>query len=174
MPTLLAMPPDSSEYGAFYAGYIARVPAGDVVRTLEAQLADTLALVATFGEARANHRYAPGKWSVKEVVGHLTDAERIFSYRALRVARGDDTPLPGFDENAYVEHADYGRRTLDEVVHELELVRRATVVLFAGLADEALARRGTANGAPITPRAVAYIIAGHERHHAAILRERYA
>ena len=174
MADLLAAPPDSTEHGAYYAGYIARVPAGHVVRTLQAQLADTLALAASFGEARGDHRYAPGKWTVKEVVGHLGDVERIFAYRALRVARGDATPLAGFEENDYVAGANFGRRTLADLTAELEAVRHATVALFSGLDEEALVRRGTANNAPVTPRAVAYIIAGHERHHQQILRERYA
>ena len=171
--TLLATAPDPSEYGAFYAGYVARVPTGDVRRTLEAQLLDTLAPLDEFGEARADHRYAPGKWSVREVVGHLADTERIFAYRALRIARGDATPLSGFDENAYVAAANFARRPLAELAAELRVVRAATVALLGGLDDEALARRGTANGHPLTPRAAAYVAAGHERHHAAILRERY-
>ena len=172
--TLLTTPPDATEYDPYYGRYIARVPAGDVVHTLDTQLADTLALIDTFGDARAEHRYAPGKWTVKEVVGHLADVERIFAYRALRIGRGDATPLPGFDENAYVAQADFGRRTLGDLAREFEFVRRATVALFAGMTDEALARRGTANGQAITPRALAYIVAGHERHHAVLLRERYS
>ena len=173
MPDLLSTQSAPGEHGSFYVGYVPRIAAGHVVWTLETQIADTLALVHTFGDARAEHRYAPGKWSVKEVVGHLADTERIFTYRALRVARGDTTPLPGFDENAFVAHGGFARRTLGDVAAELEIVRRATIAFFAGLGDDALLRQGTANGAPVTPRAVAYVIAGHERHHAAILRERY-
>lgn len=173
MPSLLATPPAADEFGSYYAGYVARVPQGDVAHTLAQQLAGTLKLVAEFGEARADHRYAPGKWTVREVVGHLADTERIFAYRALRIARGDATPLPAFDENAYVAHAGFARRPLAEAAAELEVVRRATLALFAGLDDEALARRGTASNNPLTPRAAAYVIAGHELHHAAILRERY-
>ena len=173
MPTLLASPPDAAEYGAFYAGYVARVPAGDVLRTLETQLAETVAVVESFGEARAGHRYAPGKWSVKEVVGHLADTERVFAYRAMRIARGDATPLPGFDENLFVAHAGFDRRPLADLLADLRLVRQNSVALFRGLDDEALARRGTASDKPLTPRAAAYITAGHERHHLAVLRERY-
>ncbi len=174
MPSsLLATPPHATEHGEYYARYIARVPAGDVVETLDAQLRDTRALLASFGDARADHRYAPGKWTVKEVVGHIADAERIFAYRALRVARGDATPLPSFDENAYVAHAGFALRPLSDLVRELELVRQSTVALFAGMDDDAVVRLGTASGAPVTPRAAAYVIAGHELHHAAILRERY-
>jgi hypothetical protein len=173
MPKLLATPPDPTEHGLYYAPYIARVPTGDIARTLDAQLGEITALAESFGEARGGHRYAPGKWSVKEVLGHLTDVERIFGYRALRIARGDSTPLAGFEENDYVAHADFDRRTLADLLSDLAIVRRSTVALFASLADEAVVRRGTANGSPLTPRAAAYIIAGHERHHAHILRERY-
>lgn len=174
MSLVLATPPDAAEYGAYYAGYVARVPAGSVLETLSTQLGDTARLIAGFGEARGDHRYAPGKWTVKEVVGHLADTERIFAYRALRIARGDATPLPGFAENDYVAHAHFGRHPLAELVRELELVRHATLSLLGGLDDDALVRRGTASDNPLTPRAAAYVIAGHERHHAAILRERYA
>lgn len=173
MPTLLAAAPDSSEYAPYYARYVDRVPAGDLLPALDAQLRDTLTLLDEFGERGSDHRYAPGKWTVKEVVGHVADTERIFAYRALRIARGDATALPSFDENAFVAHANFARRPLADLVRELEIVRQATVALFAGLDDEALVRRGTASGNPLTPRAAAYVIAGHERHHAQILRERY-
>jgi hypothetical protein len=173
MATPLLAPPAADEFGPFYAGYIARVPVGDVRDTLATQLAGTRHLVEEFGEARADHRYAPDKWTVREVVSHLADTERVFAYRALRIARGDATPLPGFDENAYVAHANAARRPLADVVAELEAVRHATLALLAGLDDTALLRRGTASNHPLTPRAAAYIIAGHELHHAAILRERY-
>jgi uncharacterized damage-inducible protein DinB len=174
MSTLLATPPAADEYGAYYARYVGLVPAGDLLRLLPAQLDDTAALLDRFGEARADHRYAPGKWSVREVVGHLADTERVFAYRALRIARGDATPLPGFDQDAYVEHGGSGGRSLAGLVRELRAVRQATVALLGGLDDAALARRGTASGQPLTPRAAAYMIAGHELHHAAILRELYA
>lgn len=173
MPSLLAAPPAADEFGSYYAGYIARVPPGDVLETLTTQLSDTTALIAEFGEGRADHRYGPGKWTVREVVGHIADTERVFAYRALCIARGDATPLPGFDENAYVANAGVARRPLAEVAAELEAVRRATLALFRGLGDAALARRGTASDNPLTPRAAAFIIAGHELHHRAILRERY-
>ena len=173
MPTLLATPPGADEYGAFYAAYVARVPAGDVLRTLAAQIDETVALFESFGEARGDHRYAPGKWSIKEVVGHLADTERVFAYRALRIARGDATPLPGFDENLFVAHAGFDRRPLADLLAELRLVRQHTIALFAALDDTALARRGTASNNPLTPRAAAYVTAGHERHHVAVVRERY-
>jgi len=171
--TLLTLPPDAGEYAPFYAGYVARVPAGDILTILDAQLGDTLAVLAGFGEARGDHRYEPDKWSVKEIVGHLADTERIFNYRALRIARGDTTPLSGFDQDVFVAAGRFGARTLESLTRELELVRHSTVALFTGFDDTALARRGTANNVELTPRAAAHIIAGHERHHLAVLRERY-
>ena len=171
--SLLASPPAADEYLAYYQKYIDQVPAGDVLDTLEAQLADTVALLDRFGEARAGHRYAEGKWSVREVVGHVADAERIFVYRALCASRGEAGSLPGSDENAYVDEAGFDARTLNSLLGELTAVRRATLSLFRNLAEEQLMRRVIANGHPITPRALAWIIAGHERHHARLLAERY-
>lgn len=130
-------------------------------------------LLRRFGEESGGVRYAAGKWSVREAVGHMADAERVFTYRALRFARADATPLPGFDENAYVAAAGFDRRTLADLAEEFADVRRATVSFFCALDPEALAMPGTANGARVTVGALAWIIAGHERHHARILRERY-
>jgi uncharacterized damage-inducible protein DinB len=165
--------PDASEYLSYYGKYVALVPDGDLVQTLRTQLDETLALVRGLPEAQGGHRYAPGKWSIREVLGHLIDAERIFAYRALRIARGDTTPLPGFDENMYAETSDADARTLADLADELEHVRLANLALFRSLSDEALARRGTASDAPISARALAWILAGHELHHRALLRERY-
>jgi uncharacterized damage-inducible protein DinB len=165
--------PDASEFQAYYGRYIDRVPDGDLLQTLRAQLDDTRALVREAGEARGGHRYEPGKWSIREVLGHVIDAERIFAYRALRIARGDATPLPGFDENAYAEVSNADARTLAQLAEELEHVRMSTIALFRGLDDAALARMGTASGGPASARALAWIIAGHERHHQLLLRERY-
>lgn len=165
--------PGPNEYLAYYGRYIDGVPDGELLVLLRDQLAETEALLREFTGARADHRYAPDKWSVKEVVGHMTDAERIFAYRALRFARGDRTPLPGFDENAFVRGANFAARALPEIAGEFRSVRMASITLFAGLSEEALMRRGVANEAEVTVRALAWIIAGHERHHAKILRERY-
>jgi DinB superfamily len=171
--TMLA-PPGPDEYGAHYAGYIAQVPAGaDILGLLARQQDSTLARFAAVPEARGAYRYAPGKWSVREVVVHLSDAERIFVYRALRIARGDTTPLPGFDENAYAPLSNAEAHPLGALAEEWGDVRRATVSLFRHLAPEAWTRRGTASGAPVTVRALAWIIAGHERHHLGTLAERY-
>jgi hypothetical protein len=165
--------PADTEYAPFYAGYVARVPDGDVVELLRAQIGETLALIRDIPESRGSHRYAEGKWSIREVVGHMSDAERIMGYRALRIARGDKTPLPGFDENDFVRNASFERRTLSSLATELEQVRAASLVLFDSFTDEEAARVGNANGRDVTARAIAYIIAGHERHHLAIVRERY-
>jgi hypothetical protein len=165
--------PQNDEYVPYYGKYISLVPDGDLVETLRTQIAETVSLLRSIPEDRASYRYAPGKWSIKEVVGHMADVERIMTYRALRIARADATPLPGFDENAYVPAANFEARSLTSLAHELEEVRRATIALFETLEPGAAARRGAANNNEISARALAYIIAGHERHHVGILRERY-
>jgi uncharacterized protein (TIGR03083 family) len=161
------------EFAPFAARYIERVPEGNIVATLEAQMEETLALLRTISEERAGRAYAAGKWTVREVVGHVGDTERVLAYRALRIGRGDGMPLPGFDENAYVSEARFDRRTLADLLAELDAVRRATLTLVRGLPSEAWTRRGTADGAPYTVRALIFMIAGHELHHRAILEERY-
>lgn len=165
--------PAADDYAPYYGRYIDQVPDGDVLRLLEDQIADTAQLLGDIAEERASHRYAPGKWSIKEVVGHLSDAERIFAYRALRIARGDETPLPGFDQEPYVTAGNFDRRTLADLTAEFSSVRAATLTLFRGLDEEAFMRRGTASGVVFTVRALPYIIAGHERHHVTILRQKY-
>ena len=165
--------PSPSEHVAYYARYVERVPDGDVVDTLGRQIEDTLLALKGLPPERARHRYAEGKWSVSQVVGHLADAERVFAYRTLAFARGDRTELPGFDENAYAESSPAAQRTLPDVLEDLLSVRRATVCLLRALEPEAWSRSGVANGDPISVRALAWIMAGHERHHLAVLRERY-
>jgi uncharacterized damage-inducible protein DinB len=165
--------PAADEYLAYYAKYLAVLDVDDVLPLLAAQAGEVAKLLAATSEERAAHRYAPGKWSVKEVVGHLIDGERVFSYRALRFARADATDLPGFDENAYVAAAGFDRRPLAELAAEFALVRAATVAFYRGLDEAALLRRGTANGGPASVRALAAIIAGHTQHHVGLLRERY-
>lgn len=165
--------PDASEYLAYYGKYIDKVPDGDVLQTLRTQLDETLALVRGLPEEQGGHAYAPGKWSIRGVLQHVIDAERIFAYRALRISRGDATPLASFDENAYAQSANADARTLAELADELEHVRLGNLALFRSLGDEALARRGTASDAVVSARALVWIIAGHERHHVTLLRERY-
>lgn len=165
--------PDPSECAPFLQRYVGLVPDGAVLQTMERQLHETTALLEAIPAAKADFAYAPGKWTVKEVLGHLTDAERIFSYRALRIARGDDTPLPGFDENRYVPASGASRRTLIDLLAEYHAVRRASLALFEHLPPEAAGRTGTVGGASVSVRALAWVITGHERHHLGILRERY-
>ena len=172
-PALLTERPAPGEFAPYYAKYVDAVPDGDVLDALESHLDEWVALLDRFGEARAGHRYGPDKWSVKEVVGHVTDAERIFVYRALCAARGEGGELPGFDENAYVAGGAFDERTLNSLLGELAAARRATLSLFRNLSDAQLARRVVANGVPVSARALAWIVAGHERHHSNILRERY-
>lgn len=173
MSTLPTARPDVTEYAPFYAGYVADVPETDVVAVLRASGRDIVAALAAIPEARGGHRYATDKWSVREVVGHMIDAERIFVYRALRLARADATPLPGFEENDYVRAAGSDARALADLIDELRAVREATVRLFASLPDKAWGRRGIVNGREVSVRALAFITAGHARHHLAVLRERY-
>jgi hypothetical protein len=165
--------PDPSEYPPYYQGYVGRVPDGDIVAQLERQLQDTTALLGGLTEQQGEHRYAPGKWTIKEVVGHVADAERIFCYRALRFARGDATPLAPFDENLYVPEMGCGSRTLADLVEEYRAVRVATLAFVRSLSEVTAVRVGTASGKAITVRALVYIAAGHEAHHLAILKERY-
>jgi uncharacterized damage-inducible protein DinB len=165
--------PSADEYAPYYEKYVSRVPDGDLVGQLREQLMDTAALLQRVPANRADFAYAPGKWSIKEVVGHIVDVERVMSYRALRFARNDKTDLPGFDENQWAANANFRERTIDDLVAELEVVRSATIHLARHLSAEELERRGKANGQEVSVRALMYIIAGHERHHAALLRERY-
>jgi uncharacterized damage-inducible protein DinB len=166
-------PPDPTEYQPYYARYISLVPAADLAQTLDAQLAQSLPILRDIGEQKSLYRYAPGKWSVKEVLGHLIDAERIFTCRALRFARNDQTPLPGFDQDPYVAAGNFDSRPWNDLIAEFEHVRRSTILFFRALTPEQLLKSGTANQNAITVRALGYVIAGHELHHMGILRDRY-
>ncbi len=166
--------PAPDEYAPYYGTYISKVPDGDVVRTLKGQIGDTLAYLRAIPESRGGHRYADGKWSIREVVGHLADAERIFTYRALRFSRQDSTALPGFDENAFVAGSRFDDRSLASVIGEYEAVRAATVAFFDALFPEEWTRHGTASGKEMSVRALAWVAAGHELHHLDVLRTRYA
>ena len=168
-----AIRPAPDEYAPYYGRYIERVPDGDIVATLRDQVEETLRTFRAIPDARAGHRYAPDKWSIREVVGHLSDAERIFTYRALRMARGDETPLPGFDENAFVSRARLDDRSFAGLIDEYAAVRAASVALFDSLFPEEWTRRGIASDKGVSVRALAWISAGHEIHHLSILRERY-
>ncbi len=165
--------PGADEFAPFYANYVNGVPDGEITDVLESQARELVDLLGGLDDARAEFRYAPDKWSVKEVVGHVADTERVFAYRALRISRADATPLAGFDQDTYVANAQFGRRELGALLAEFQAVRAATVSLFRAMTEEESRRAGLANGVPVTARALAYIAAGHERHHSGILRERY-
>ena len=164
--------PAADEYAPYYGKYVALV-GPDLLAALEAQARSTAALLAATSEERGDHRYAEGKWCVKEVIGLLADGERVFAYRALRFARTDTTELPGFDENVYVPAGRFDRRTLASVAAEFAAVRTATLTLVRSFDEESLARRGSANNTPVSVRGLVAIIAGHEAHHVKLLRERY-
>lgn len=165
--------PNPDEHIAYYGKYIALVPEGDFVARLGSEIGNTTALLRRAPAKRGDFAYAPGKWTVKETVGHMADVERVMAMRALWFARGDVSPLPGFDENAWVPSGNFANRSLADLTDEFQAVRMATVAMVRGLDPASYARRGTANGAEISVRALLYIIAGHERHHVALLKERY-
>ena len=163
--------PERNEYGDWHVDYVARVPEGNVIDVLEKQSAEMQGFLRTLSEAQAEKSPAPGKWSVKQVIGHLCDAERVLAYRALRFSRGDQTPLPGYDQDDYVREGHANERPLADLAAELELVRRATIALFKSMTPDAWLRRGTANNAEVSVRALAYITAGHENRHLELMRK---
>lgn len=166
--------PAADEYAPAFADYVGRMADHeDVLEVLTSQLDQVVARFRRIPEDRGDYRYAPGKWSIKEVVGHLSDTERVFAYRALRVGRGDTTPLASFDDDAYVREMQAGDRTLADLVDEWSHVRMATIALFRNLPAAAWSSRGIANDQPISVRALAYVIAGHVRHHLETLGARY-
>ena len=165
--------PEPTEYAEFYANYVSKVPGADAVGVLESQRLQMVQLFAGRSERDGSFRYAPDKWTVKEVLGHITDSERIFTYRALRIARGDRTPLPGFEQDDFVKNGGFSERTLASVADEFALVRAASIALFRSFPGEAWARRGVASQKEVTVRALAFITAGHQIHHRIILEERY-
>jgi hypothetical protein len=165
--------PDPTEAAEYYFTYINQVPAGDICRILETQAADVLPLLQSITEERSRHRYAPDKWSIREVLGHLSDTERLFVFRAFWFARGFDSPLPSFDQNVAVAAAGAGARSWSNLVEEFRAVRAATLAFFQNLPTDAWLRRGVASGNPFTVRALAYLAAGHVTHHMKIVRERY-
>ncbi|HEX8255541.1 MAG TPA: DinB family protein [Thermoanaerobaculia bacterium] len=167
------MRPATNDYSPAFAAYIALVPEDDVLSAIEQQSSITQKLLSSLDETRAAFRYEDGKWSVKEVIGHMVDAERIMGYRALAIARGDTQPLPGFEEDDYVRNANFDSWRLGALSEAYALARRSTIIFLQNLSEEAWDRRGTANGNPVTVRALAWVIVGHERHHLNVLRERY-
>ncbi|HEX8176992.1 MAG TPA: DinB family protein [Pyrinomonadaceae bacterium] len=165
--------PEATEYAPYYGKYVALVPEGDILTTLAEQMDSTVRELRGIGEERAAHRYASDKWSVKELVGHIIDTERIFAYRALRFARGDQTELPGFEQDDYIRHAGFDACPFEELVREFELVRGSNLLMLKHLDEAAWQRRGVASNAEVSVRALCYIMAGHVQHHMEILRTRY-
>lgn len=165
--------PNSTEYAPAFAGYIALVEEDDILSAMEQQSSQMQKFLASLDETKAAHRYAEDKWSVKQVIGHIADCERIMGYRALAVARGEQQSLPGFDENTYVANASFDDWKLGDLSEHYALVRRTNIVFFKNLRRDAWNRRGTANNAEVSVNALAYVIVGHERHHLQVLRERY-
>ncbi len=165
--------PEPGEYAPYYERYISLVQGNDIVAALENGRRQMMLLLSGRDEADGDFRYAPEKWSAKEVLGHVCDSERIFAYRALRIARGDQTPMEGFEQDDYVRNGPFAHRPLAELIEDYIAVRRATLTLLRNLDEAAWSRRGVANKNEVTVRALAYMIAGHELHHRRILEEKY-
>ena len=165
--------PQSNDYAPFYGKYVMLVPDGNFLEILETQLQGMKQLLEPLTELQADFRYAPGKWSIKEILGHVIDAERIFAVRILRIARSDQTPLPGFEQDDYVRVSNAASRTLSDLLEEFAAVRRASIALIRSLDDASWLRRGTASGKEVSVLAIAFIIAGHALHHRNIFQEKY-
>jgi hypothetical protein len=165
--------PEPTEYAEYFRGYISKVPDGDIIDILSSQHREFMGLLGNIGEKKGEFRYAPGKWSVKEVVGHVVDTERIFGARALCIARGETVPLPSYDQDAYVEKGNFGARTVEDLAAEFDGLRSSHLALMRSFDDDVLNRRGMAANNEFTVRAVVWTIAGHLNHHLEVLRERY-
>ena len=165
--------PAAGEYAPYFERYVSRVPEDDVVPVLERQRAELRTAFSGVSEAKGGYRYAPGKWTVRELLGHVIDTERIFGYRALCIARGETAPLPGFEQDPYVANAGHDRWTLAELLEDFDAARRGDLALLSHLDEAAVRRVGTSSGHPTSVRAIAYILAGHVRHHLAVLAEKY-
>jgi hypothetical protein len=173
LPTLAIARPQSGENAPYYDRYIALVPGQNILAALDEQRRQTVLLLSCRTEEEGNFRYAPGKWSAKEVLGHVCDTERVFAYRALRISRADATPLEGFEQDDYVRNGPFAQRPFSDLIEDYIAVRRSTVSLLRALDEAAWSRRGLANKNEITVRALAYIIVGHEMHHRQILEDKY-
>ena len=165
--------PDPSEYAGYFGRYIALVPDGAIVEILKHQRDDHAAFYGGISEDKAAHRYAPDKWSIKQVLGHLIDAERVFSFRGLAASRSERKPLPGFEQDDYVVAGAFDDRSWRGLVDEFASVRASTIALYSGMSDEMLTRLGNANNADVSARACGFMIAGHELYHVKLLKERY-
>jgi hypothetical protein len=173
IPQLQILRPEPREYAPYYDRYISLVRGSDILATLESQRRQMLLLLSCRDDSEGDFRYAPEKWSAKEVLGHVCDSERIFAYRALRISRGDRTPIEGFEQDDYVRNGSFQSRPWAELIEDYIAVRRATLTLFRNLDEHASLRQGIANKNEVSVRAIAYTIAGHELHHRRILEEKY-
>jgi uncharacterized damage-inducible protein DinB len=165
--------PDLEEFPVYMRSYVQLIPEGDIIQILNGQIVSTQEIFSAVTEKQAEYRYAEGKWTLSEVLGHLTDTERIMNYRILRIARGDKSPLMGFDENEYVQEASFNERTIADLLEDYQNVRRATISLLKGMPQKSLQNKGNANGFEVTVETIAYMIAGHELHHIKIIQEKY-
>jgi uncharacterized damage-inducible protein DinB len=168
------MRPASDEHPPDQGKYIGLVPDGEIVAQLAYQIRETIAMLSDLPDSAGDYRYAAGKWSLKEVLAHMIDSERVFSFRALCFARGDQNPLPGFEQDDYVRNSGSGARSLKNLLEEFETVRKATVLLFQSLNTQAWSRRGIASQNQVSVRALAWMIAGHELHHRSGIQENYS
>jgi uncharacterized damage-inducible protein DinB len=166
--------PAPTEHIPYYEKYIALVPEGDFLKVFEDQMKEVRAFVESVPEEKERYRYAPGKWSLREAMGHVLDTERIFAYRACCIARGETQVLTGYDQDTYAAHSEADGRSLRDLLEELEHQRRGNVLLLRGMSEETSKRMGSANNDPVSVRALAYIMAGHVTHHLQVFRERYA
>ncbi len=172
-PTLAIARPQSGEYAPYYDRYVSLVTDNDILTTLDEQRRQMMLALSGRSEADGDFRYSPDKWSAKEVLGHVCDTERVFAYRALRIARADATPMEGFEQDDYVRNGPFAYRPLPDLIEDYIAVRRATLSLLRNLNETAWSRRGIANKNEVSVRGLAYIIAGHELHHRRILEEKY-
>ncbi|TYS86137.1 DinB family protein [Rossellomorea aquimaris] len=164
---------ETNEYPPYYKEYVNNVPDGERLHILDDQQKETMNLLRDLSEEMAQYQYAQGKWTIKEVIGHITDTERIMCYRLLCIARGEQEMLPGYNDDEYVRRGQFNRFSLSDLLHHQALVRQHTILLLSSMDDEALRRRGNANGSEVTARALGYIIAGHEIHHRRLIKDRY-
>jgi hypothetical protein len=165
--------PVPSEYDEYYRQYVSKVPQGNIFEIIEGQIGDTVRFLATIGEEKAAYRYGPGKWSIKQVIGHVNDVERLFQYRAMAFARKDRTPLPSFDQNDYVDNSNFDDRTIASLTEEYRGVRSSGLAMFKSFDDDISMRKGIATGLEFSVRSIPFILAGHNIHHISVIKERY-
>ncbi len=165
--------PEINEFDPYYNTYVSLIEGDNVLEQLDAQPHELQVMFDAVPESRGNHSYAEGKWTIKELLSHLIDGERIFAYRVLRISRGDETPLEGFEQDGYIENSNANNRSFSDLLEEFDLERRANMHMVRNLSDDAARRIGTASEKTISVRALVYIMAGHVRHHINILHERY-